>query len=122
MRYRTWSVLLYRSEILLRTLYGESIQMLRKSLLCRKYKGSGSSRTGATYRSHAPEDYDKPDAEADLLAIVDGESIFCEVKSAWRSLRTVHLEDFVLIAQRRRPDLAIPAVMQDDKRFEEEIR
>jgi hypothetical protein len=68
------------------------------------------------------QDYDNPDAEADLLAIVDGESILCEVKSAWRSLRIVHVEDFVHLAKRLRPDRAILAVMEDGKRLDEEIR
>ncbi|MBK7464651.1 MAG: hypothetical protein IPJ50_19405 [Betaproteobacteria bacterium] len=68
------------------------------------------------------QDYDNPDAEADLLAIVDGESILCEVKSAWRSLRTVHVEDFVGLAKRLRPDRAILAVMEEGKRLDDEIR
>ena len=36
-------------------------------------------------------DHDAPDAEVDLLAIVDGEAIMCEVKSSWRSLWTRHI-------------------------------
>lgn len=68
------------------------------------------------------QDYDNPDAEVDLLAVVDGESILCEVKAAWRSLRTVHVEDFADQAKRLRPDRAILAVMEDGKRLEEEIR
>lgn len=62
------------------------------------------------------------DAEADLLAIVDGESILCEVKSAWRSLRAVHIEDFILLAKRLRPDRAILAVMEKGSRLDEEVR
>ena len=55
---------------------------------------------------------DSPDAEADLLAISDGESILCEVKSSWHSLRGVHISDFVALASRLRPDTALLAVME----------
>ena len=61
------------------------------------------------------------EAEADLLAVVDGEAILCQVKSAWRSLRTKHISTFVDFAKRLRPDRAILAVMEDGKRFEEDI-
>lgn len=57
--------------------------------------------------------YDKPDAEADVMAVVDGEAILCEVKSAWRSLRSVHVTDFVELAKRLRPDHAILAIMEE---------
>lgn len=67
------------------------------------------------------QDYDNPDSEADLLAIVDGESILCEVKSAWRSLRGVHVEDFVRIAKRLRPDRAMLAVMEESTRLDKEL-
>lgn len=67
------------------------------------------------------QDYENPDAEADLLAIVDGETVLCEVKSAWRSLRIVHVEDFVRLAKRLRPDRAILAVMEEGKRLDDEI-
>jgi hypothetical protein len=64
----------------------------------------------------------RSEAEADLLAVVDGESVLCEVKSAWRSLRTKHINTFVDFAKRLRPDRAILAVMEEGKRFEEDIR
>ncbi|MGH8388624.1 MAG: hypothetical protein ACRESJ_24625 [Pseudomonas sp.] len=62
------------------------------------------------------------DAEADLLAVVDGEAILCEVKSAWRSLRATHIEGFVHLAKRLRPDRAILAVMEKGSRLDEEMR
>lgn len=62
------------------------------------------------------------DVDADLLAIVNGESILCEVKSAWRSLRAAHIEDFVHLAKRLRPDGAILAVMEKGCRLDEEMR
>ncbi|MNE92163.1 hypothetical protein D3C80_1898610 [compost metagenome] len=60
--------------------------------------------------------------EADLLAIVDGESILCEVKSSWRSLRAVHVGGFVEQAKHFRPDRAILAVMEEGAKFNDEIR
>src|ERR1700730_1717542 len=32
-----------------------------------------------------------PDAEADLLLILDGKAVLCEVKSSWRVLRPAHI-------------------------------
>lgn len=52
------------------------------------------------------------DAEADLLALVDGEAYLCEVKSSWHSLRLSHVDDLVALAQRLRPDTALLAVME----------
>ncbi|MGM9480727.1 zinc finger Ran-binding domain-containing protein [Roseateles sp. NT4] len=64
----------------------------------------------------------KPDAEADLLLIVDGEAILCEVKSAWRSLRAVHVQDLVRLAMRLRPDRVILAIMESGDKLAEEIK
>ena len=44
-----------------------------------------------------------------------------EVKSAWRSLRGVHVEDFVRIAKRLRPDRAMLAVMEESTRLDKEL-
>jgi hypothetical protein len=53
-----------------------------------------------------------PDAEADLLLVVDGKAVLCEVKSSWRSLRLTHISAFVELAIRLRPDIAVLAVME----------
>ncbi len=67
--------------------------------------------------------YDKADAEGDLLAVVDGVSFLCEVKSSWRSLRATDLDGLVNLAKRLRPDQVILAVMEDGgSRFDERIR
>jgi hypothetical protein len=57
-----------------------------------------------------------PDAEADLLLVVDGKAVFCEVKSSWRSLRASHISAFVKLAIRLRPDIAVLAVMEARER------
>ncbi len=59
-------------------------------------------------------DHDKstPDSEGDLLAVVDGEAVLCEVKSSWASLRLSDVEKFVSLAKRLRPDVALLAVME----------
>jgi hypothetical protein len=67
------------------------------------------------------EESDNPSAEMDLLAVVDGEAIICEVKSAWRSLRPSHLKDFVAQAKHLKPDRAVLAVMEDGNRLADEI-
>ena len=53
-----------------------------------------------------------PDAEADLLVILDGRAMLCEVKSSWHGLRPAHATDFVALARRLRPDIAMLAVME----------
>jgi len=52
------------------------------------------------------------DAEADLLVILDGQAILCEVKSSWHSLRRSHITDLIALASRLRPDIAMLAVME----------
>jgi hypothetical protein len=53
-----------------------------------------------------------PDAEADLLVVLDGQAMLCEVKSSWHGLRPAHIIDFVALASRLRPDTALLAVME----------
>ena len=53
-----------------------------------------------------------PDAEADLLVIIDGQAMLCEVKSSWHGLRPTHISNFVALARRLRPDTALLAVME----------
>jgi hypothetical protein len=64
---------------------------------------------------------EKCDAEADLLALVDGQTFFCEIKSSWRSLRANDLITFVKLAKRLRPNKAMLAVMESGHGFEAEI-
>ena len=40
-----------------------------------------------------------PQAEADLLMMVDGKTIVCEAKSSWASLRSQHVQDLVDLYQ-----------------------
>lgn len=53
-----------------------------------------------------------PDAEADLLVLLDGQAFLCEVKSSWRRLRASDVEDLVALAKRLRPNTAVLAVME----------
>ena len=55
---------------------------------------------------------DELDAEADLLVLLDGQSMLCEAKSSWRSLRLTDIKKFVALAKRLRPDIALLAVME----------
>lgn len=59
------------------------------------------------------QDAAKPDAEADLLVVLDGEAVLCEAKSSWRDLSTSDLLDFVTLAIRLNPDIALLAVMEE---------
>lgn len=58
-----------------------------------------------------------PDHEIDLLVLSDGELIMCEVKTAWRSVQRKDVSDFVALAKRVRPDLAMFAVMENGTKF-----
>src|SRR5579864_208941 len=53
-----------------------------------------------------------PDAEADLLVILDGQAMLCEIKSSWHALRPTDISDFVALASRLRPDIALLGVME----------
>jgi hypothetical protein len=107
------SLVLRPNEFLIESLRSHSVLSLVWVLSAlREHARSSFMYVGLTCFGYS-EDYGKPDAEADLLAIVDGKSIFCQVKSAWRSLRTASGR-LVRIAKRLRPDRAILAVMEDD--------
>jgi hypothetical protein len=54
----------------------------------------------------------KTGGEADLLVLLDGKALVCEVKSSWRALRTSDISDFVALASRLRPDCALLGVME----------
>ena len=57
------------------------------------------------------EDEEHPSAEIDLMAIVDGNTLLCEVKSSWR-FKPIELTELVNLAVRLRPDVAVLAVME----------
>lgn len=56
--------------------------------------------------------HERPDAEADLLFLLDGRAVLCEAKSSWTSLRQSDVEQFVELSVRLRPDIALLAVME----------
>lgn len=72
----------------------------------------GSTSFGFSHDGYAP------DAEMDLLAIVDGSSIMCEVKTSWRSLRPDDLIGFAELALKFRPDVAMLAVMKGEQKMQ----
>jgi hypothetical protein len=63
-------------------------------------------------RFYYGKEYKAADAETDLIVLIDGQVLLCEIKSAWRSLRISDLESFIALAIRLRPDRAILAVME----------
>ena len=64
---------------------------------------------------------DLPNAEVDLLAISDGETLLCEAKSSWTGLRPVEISNFVELAKRLRPDSALLAVMEPGLRLKADL-
>jgi hypothetical protein len=55
---------------------------------------------------------ERPEAEADLLLVIDGRVFLCEVKSSWRVLRSSDITDLVALATRLRPDVALLGIME----------
>ena len=53
-----------------------------------------------------------PNAEADLLVVMDGEALICEVKSSWSVFGRQDIADLVALAKRLRPNGAVLAVME----------
>lgn len=106
------------NEFLIESLRSRSVLSLIWLLTALRHRARSSFMyLGPTCLGYS-DDQDKPDAEADLLAVIDGEVVLCEVKSAWRSLRSVHVSDFVELAKRLRPDHAILAVMDENSFLE----
>jgi hypothetical protein len=67
------------------------------------------------------DESETPDAEADLLVVLDGKSLLCEAKSSWRALRASDVTDLVSLAKRLRPDIALLAVMEQGGALTSEI-
>jgi hypothetical protein len=55
---------------------------------------------------------ERPEAEADLLLVIDGRTFLCEVKSSWRVLRPSDITSLIALAIRLRPDVALIGVME----------
>ena len=101
------------NEFLIESLHAHSVLSLVWVLSALRDRARSSfSYAGPTCFGYS-NNYENPDAEADLLALVDGEAVLCEVKSAWRSLRPSHIDDLVALATRLRPDTAMLAVMEE---------
>jgi hypothetical protein len=75
---------------------------------------------GPTWFGFSPE-AESPDAEADLLVILDGRAMLCEAKASWHALRTGDVGNFVALASRLRPDIALLAVMENGPAPETEL-
>jgi hypothetical protein len=68
-----------------------------------------------------PLDDEGRNTEADLLAVLDGKAILCEVKSSWQVTRTKDIQKLVTQALGLRPDRAILAVMENGAGPKDEI-
>lgn len=61
----------------------------------------------------SPDEVPSPDAETDLIMLLDGRVIVCEVKATWRQLKSADLPELVSLAKRLRPDVVLLAVMEE---------
>lgn len=62
-----------------------------------------------------------PEAESDLLMVVDQSTIIAEVKSSWASTRSADLDALIDTAKRLKPDVALLAVMDTGKQHRTKI-
>lgn len=100
------------NEFLIESLRDHSVLSLVWALLALSMRSRRSLIfVEPTQFGFSPESED-PDAEADLLVLLDGKAILCEVKASWRTLRPTHIVDLVALARRLRPDTALLAVME----------
>lgn len=76
---------------------------------------------GPMWMGFGGNDGEDPSGESDLLVIRDGKTIFCEVKSSWRGLSIRGLDQFVEVAERLRPDIALLAVMEPGREMGEHL-
>lgn len=75
---------------------------------------------GPTWFWYEAED-NEPDAEADLLVLIDGKAVVCEVKASWHSVRRSDVVGLVELAKRLRADRAVLAVMDTGIKLKVEI-
>jgi hypothetical protein len=62
--------------------------------------------------SDSPQDQISPDAESDLIVLLDGQVYLCEIKATWRQLRSTDLPTIVSLSKKLRPDNVLLAVME----------
>lgn len=100
------------NEFLIESLRDHSVLSLIwvLSTLARRARGSFMyiGPTGFSF-----DEYDKLDAEADLIVLIDGEVTLCEVKASWSHLRGSDIRKLVALAKRFRPENAVLAVMEE---------
>jgi hypothetical protein len=65
---------------------------------------------GPTWFGYTREE--TPQAEIDLLAVIDGRTVLCEAKSSWSRVRSSDITNLVALATRLRPDVALLGVME----------
>ncbi|TDW67586.1 hypothetical protein EDF57_102472 [Novosphingobium sp. PhB55] len=63
----------------------------------------------------------RPVSETDLMMVIDGKTIICEVKSSWAGLKPSDIDDVVKLSLQLRPDRAIIAVMDTGKKQEKRL-
>jgi hypothetical protein len=64
-------------------------------------------------QSETPVEQLSPDAESDLIILLDGKVYICEVKATWRQLSSTVLPTLVDLARKLRPDYVLLAVMEN---------
>ena len=103
------------NEFLIESLRDHSVLSLIWALAAFRRRHDTRSFTGPTWLGFTDKSSD-PDTEADLLLILDGKAVLCEVKSSWRVLLPGHIDNLISDAIRLRPDLVVLAVMDTGSR------
>jgi hypothetical protein len=110
------------NEFVIQALRDHSVLSLLWTLTALQARSRASFMfTGPSWFYPNAESGTSPDAEADLLVLIDGEAIVCEVKASWSVLRRKDVADLVKLAKRLRPDTAMLAVMEDRADMAQEL-
>lgn len=110
------------STFLIEALRDHSALSLLWALAAIRDRGHNAfSYTGPTWFWYEDRDVG-PDAEADLLVVIDGSTIVAEVKSSWTGLRKADIAALGEIAKRLRPDVALLAVMDTGQQHVDALR
>lgn len=109
------------NEFIIQALRDHSVQSLLWVLAALQSRARASFLFVEPTWFYFRESSTSPDAEADLLVLIDGKTVLCEVKASWSFLRAKHIANLVELAKRLRPDIALLAVMEGDRKLVSEI-
>jgi hypothetical protein len=110
------------NEFLIESLRDRSTLSLLWALNALRYKAQHSFMFLEPIVFRFDYDSEGPDAEADLLVLLDGKALLCEVKSSWQGLQLADINDLVELGRILRPDTIVIAVMDHGSGPQSQLR